>query len=274
MRHTALGYILRVARIGVRRLSMRGRRRTDARESAHAALEGGCLHWDRGRRWAIVLLQPERDMQEEPVRTLINHARRQAVGYVALFVAVGGTSYAAVTLPHNSVGTAQLRHAAVTATKVKPHSLLAIDFKPGQLTATRGPVGPQGAQGLQGPQGAQGPQGPQGAQGRKGDPGATSAVVRTVADASVGTGFEGSADVACKPGERVVGGGGSFFGGYAANDHMRMSIPVIIERDANGTPTGGIAAAADGKSADGWEVGAVNGGATRDFVAYAICVSP
>jgi hypothetical protein len=81
---------------------------------------------------------------------------------LALLVAVGGTSYAQVGLPANSVGTKQLKNGAVVASKVKPRSLLARNFKPGQL-----PRGPQGAQGLPG---AAGPQGPGGPAGSKGDP--------------------------------------------------------------------------------------------------------
>lgn len=37
------------------------------------------------------------------MRRLLVHVRRQAVGYVALAVALGGTSYAAVALPNRSV---------------------------------------------------------------------------------------------------------------------------------------------------------------------------
>jgi hypothetical protein len=81
---------------------------------------------------------------------------------LALLVAVGGTSYAQVTLPANTVGTKQLKNGAVVASKVKARSLLARNFKLGQL-----PRGPQGAQGLPGAAGAQGPAGPAGA---KGDP--------------------------------------------------------------------------------------------------------
>jgi len=47
------------------------------------------------------------------------------VGIVALFVALGGTSYAAiVTLPKNSVGTAQLKAGAVTAGKINASARL------------------------------------------------------------------------------------------------------------------------------------------------------
>jgi hypothetical protein len=104
---------------------------------------------------------------------LARHARQNVVGYLALFAALGGTSYAAVQIPSGSVGTPQLRNGAVTATKVKAHSLLARDFAGGQLP--RVAAGPQGAQGPAGPQGARGlagPQGSSGLQGPKGDPGA------------------------------------------------------------------------------------------------------
>jgi len=87
-------------------------------------------------------------------------------------VAIGGTTYAATSLPKNSVGNAQLKKAAVTSAKVKDHSLLAVDFKDGQLATvvptTAGPPGAQGAQGPAGPigdPGAPGSVGPQGAPG-------------------------------------------------------------------------------------------------------------
>lgn len=42
---------------------------------------------------------------------------------LALFIALGGASYAAVSIPKNSVGTAQLKAHAVTAAKVAKHTL-------------------------------------------------------------------------------------------------------------------------------------------------------
>ena len=45
------------------------------------------------------------------------------VAIIALIVSMGGTGYAAFTLPNNSVGTKQLKNGAVTAAKVKRHSL-------------------------------------------------------------------------------------------------------------------------------------------------------
>src|SRR5579862_6895337 len=70
------------------------------------------------------------------------HLRRNAVAYLALFVALGGTSYAAVSIPRNSVGTNQLKNKAVTGPKVKRHSLTAADFQAHSL-----PAGPKGATG-------------------------------------------------------------------------------------------------------------------------------
>lgn len=37
------------------------------------------------------------------------HLRSNVVGYLALFVALSGTSYAAIALPRNSVGPTQLK---------------------------------------------------------------------------------------------------------------------------------------------------------------------
>jgi hypothetical protein len=74
------------------------------------------------------------------------------IAMIALAVALGGTSYAAVVLPKNSVGTKQLKKNAVTSAKVKNRSLLKVDFKAGQL-----PAGPRGAKGATGNTGATGP---------------------------------------------------------------------------------------------------------------------
>jgi len=76
------------------------------------------------------------------------------VACIALVFAMTGAGYAAGMLGPNTVGTKQLKKNAVISSKVKNRSLLAVDFKAGQL--------PRGAQGPQGPQGAQGVQGPAG----------------------------------------------------------------------------------------------------------------
>ena len=45
------------------------------------------------------------------------------IAVIALFVALGGTSYAATVLPAKSVGTIQLKNGAVTNAKIKAHAV-------------------------------------------------------------------------------------------------------------------------------------------------------
>ena len=106
------------------------------------------------------------------------------VASLALAIALGGTGYAAVVLPANSVGTKQLKNKAVNAAKVKPGSLRASSFASGLTVLPRQtascarnrassfasgqlPTGAKGDRGADGLPGAAGPSGPQGA---KGDP--------------------------------------------------------------------------------------------------------
>ena len=51
--------------------------------------------------------------------------RHNAIALAALFVALGGTSYAALSLPAGSVGTRQLKNRAITAAKLNPSSVAA-----------------------------------------------------------------------------------------------------------------------------------------------------
>ena len=85
---------------------------------------------------------------------LIRYARQHHVALIALFLALGGTSYAAVALPANSVGAKQIKKDAVTSKKVKNGSLKRQDFAAGQLPA--GPTGPAGPVGPAGPPGPKG----------------------------------------------------------------------------------------------------------------------
>jgi len=78
-------------------------------------------------------------------RPQLSYANVMSTG--ALFVALGGTSYA---VARNSVGSAQLRPDAVTSAKVKNRSLRTSDLAP---SARTGPRGPRGAQGPAGPAG-------------------------------------------------------------------------------------------------------------------------
>jgi hypothetical protein len=123
------------------------------------------------------------------------------VAYLALFVALGGTSYAAVKLPKNSVGSSQIKKNAVSSSKVKNGSLTQSDFKAGQI-----PAGPQGPQGLKGDKGADGTNGTNGTNGAPGTVGETT-VQFTQAAADLGNGAETSIDAQCPEGQQGIGGG-------------------------------------------------------------------
>lgn len=56
-------------------------------------------------------------------RGLLRFLRGNTLALVALFIALGGTTYAATALPKNSVGTKQLKKNAVTAAKIKNGSV-------------------------------------------------------------------------------------------------------------------------------------------------------
>jgi hypothetical protein len=69
--------------------------------------------------------------------SLMRYVVRHHVGLLALFVALGGTAYAATVLPPNSVGTRQLRRHAVTLAKINRATQTA-------LRGRSGPPGPAG----------------------------------------------------------------------------------------------------------------------------------
>ena len=52
------------------------------------------------------------------------------VAVTALFVAMGGVGYAAVSIPNNSVGTAQLKHSSVVHSKLRFNSVSYQDIQP------------------------------------------------------------------------------------------------------------------------------------------------
>ncbi len=190
------------------------------------------------------------------------YLRRNHLGLLALFVALGGTSYAAVKFPNNSVGTAQIKtngvgsseikSNSITSPKVKDGSLLAKDFKAGQL-----PAGPKGDKGDTGSQGLQGIQGPAGAFGAI----TVERVDAAVPDTGVATGIIAT----CPAGTKAIGGGASLEASSAPDINLTVSRP----HNSVGTDP-----PVSGESFDGWRVVYVNPaggtGATTGRV-FAIC---
>jgi hypothetical protein len=166
---------------------------------------------------------------------------------IAVFVALGGTSVAAVSLKRNSVGSAQIKNGSLTGDDVQNNSLSGGDIK--SLTG-------KDFKGGQLPQSAQGPPGPQGPAGAAG---ATNVVIRTgtkaIAENTPG-GVAAQAD--CQAGERAVGGGSTLSEGYS-DDVLQTSRPLT---GAAGTPNAWSA------------VYVVGAHPARTITAYVLCASP
>lgn len=73
---------------------------------------------------------------------------------LALFVALGGSSYAAITLPRNSVGSAQIRTGAVGSTEIHDRTVHLKDLTVSTRNALKGGTGAPGPVGPTGPAGA------------------------------------------------------------------------------------------------------------------------
>ena len=201
------------------------------------------------------------------------------ISIVALFVALGGTGYAAVQLPRASVGAKHLKKNSVSSAKVKNSSLVLGDFKASErskLHGARGVAGTAGIEGLRGlvgPQGAQGAQGQQGSLGVTGPTGVEQVVVRTAALTYIaGTGPNGqvlSDDVQCQAGESVVGGGTDIDPIVAVSDQPNVIVTSSRPADASGSslPNGG--------EPSGWFASARRNSntATHTVTLYVLCAS-
>jgi hypothetical protein len=151
----------------------------------------------------------------------LSYIHQHHVALIALFVALGGTSYAAATgsidsreIKNNSVRSGDVRNNSLTSSDVKNSSLQAKDFKAGQL-----------------------PQGPRGA------PGATNVVTRS-STATVPASTSGTTNhfTPCAAGERATGGGYRWVLGPVSGDRVDMLYPT----NANGAPS------ANGQTPAGW----------------------
>jgi hypothetical protein len=166
-----------------------------------------------------------------------------AVACTALFVALGGTGYAA------SVATPGHAAAAKPKTKV--------------LRGPRGPRGPAGAVGPAGNAGPAGPAGPAGAPGAAGAAGATGLanVTRVISDdVPAPAGQQTGGAVTCPSGQKAIGGGADI-SSTAPGTSLNSSFP-DSSSSAGGAPI------------DSWVAFVDNSTATStSFAVYAICAN-
>jgi hypothetical protein len=135
------------------------------------------------------------------------------ISLIALFVALGGTTYAATSLPRSSVGAKQLKKGAVTPPKVSKKT----------IALFKGQTGPRGATGAPGAKGDTGPIGP------------SNAYFKTTAGAS--------ASVSVPAGSYVAYGQGLF---DAVSSASTASESCVLQQNGLGLPSG--AAAASGQT--------------------------
>ena len=181
-------------------------------------------------------------------------ARRHttAVAYLALFAALGGSAYAAVTVTGK-----QIKDGTVTGKDVKNRSLGATKLSAGalgSLAGERGPAGPQGDRGLKGDKGDRGPIGETGPLGPQGPSGINQIEYRVSSGTSVPKDGTVGVQVNCTSGKSVLGGGAGNFPS-AGESRIVSSAP----GGANGDSTG-------------WSVQVHNeGGAAFTTFAWAVC---
>jgi hypothetical protein len=108
------------------------------------------------------------------IRARLTYAN--VVATLALFVALGGSGYAALSLPRDSVGARQIRPRAVGHAELARNAVQSDSVKDGSLGVNDLSLDARSAlRGATGPKGQDGPAGAMGPQGSKGDPGAPGA---------------------------------------------------------------------------------------------------
>ena len=158
------------------------------------------------------------------------------LAFVALLVALGGTSYAAITLPKNSVGTKQLKRNAVTAAKIKSGAVTGPDIRKGAVNSDKVADGSLMAGDFKAGQLPAGPPGQPGQTGQPGAPGKDAFGTLTyVAGPSTGlfANDETYVEAVCPAGTIVTGGGIFSFSG-SPDPWINSSYP--LDDDNDGAP--------------------------------------
>jgi hypothetical protein len=183
--------------------------------------------------------------------------------YLALFVALGGTSYAAIKLPANSVGSREIKSRSVQTSDLATSARLSktnrvfraavtdVVLDPGTQSvvnalagAVKGEKGETGIGGEKGPVGAAGPTGADGIDGVSGY------VIRDAYSSVLDAGETGGAVAKCEDGERVISGGGRFeadglsgalpVASYPQDDTGVSGWSVIYSNGGSGSPSGKV----------------------------------
>lgn len=184
---------------------------------------------------------------------------------LALFVAFGGTSYAAATLDgadvrNGTVTGSDLRSESVTGRDIDNGTLTGSDLKTGSVTTSdldNGSLLGADFKAGQLPPGPAGPQGPAGT---------TQALVRRTADVTLNSGDRKEVSASCLPGEVAVGGGGLHDAALSETVSVAYSYPL----EADGSPP------EDGERPTAWLVGGHNlffSGVDAKVTAYVLCAN-
>jgi hypothetical protein len=175
------------------------------------------------------------------MRSILKRLSRRhttAVAYLALFAALGGSAYAAVTVTGKNI-----KDGTVTGKDVKNRSLGTSKLSAtavSSLAGDRGPAGPEGPQGPRGPLGPAGPigetgpkgdigpAGPAGAPGPQGPSGVSGYQVVTTSvqdEVQVPQGQSRDVAITCDGGRKVLGGGVATYP-VTSNSQITASAPL------------------------------------------------
>jgi hypothetical protein len=116
---------------------------------------------------------------------------------LAVFIALGGTGYAAFSLPRDSVGARELRNRSVSSKELRSNSVTSSKVRNGALTEQD--LSPSARASLRGAAGERGPTGPRGLTGATGPAGPAGVTLTAQVDAR-GRLFAGSATSAVEQG--------------------------------------------------------------------------
>jgi hypothetical protein len=164
---------------------------------------------------------------------------------IAVFIALGGSTYAATQVQRNSVGNRQLKKNAVTTEKVKDGAIIEADLEPGLIPDVSGLASRRDLAGYAYSKGE--------SDGRylRG----TIVVVKTIAD-KIAKGSYATGQVECPPGYQAIGGGvdpnGVQHGKVSASAPLVDGVPPIFAADGIHGPSNGWfgAVTAQGGEAD------------------------